>query len=159
MPSYLARVASVDAAEDAAVDVLVIDAPVAVRSRCVVEDMGAGLDAGFGAVVAAMRGGAVVVVFGAVDVVAATRCGMVVVVIGVPDVVTICGFVAFSGEDAAGPAGVTPAFRSGVAVIGAAAGCVFVAVGAAELVAGRGIAAATAAGRAAWRCCHQFQPT
>jgi hypothetical protein len=153
MPSYLARVASVDVA----VDVLVIVVPVAVRSRWVVEDIGAGLDAGFGGVVAAMRGG--VVVFGAVDVVAAPRCGLVVVVIGVPDVVTICGFVAFGGADAAGPAGVTPTFRSGIAVIGGAAGGVVVAVGAAEVVAGRGIATATAAGRAAWRCCHQFQPT
>jgi hypothetical protein len=132
MPSYLARVASVDGA----VDALVIVAPVAVRSRWVVDgDGGAGFGAALGGVVAATCGtlvvveaacgGAVIVGFDAANVVAGTRGGIVVVVIGVPDVLTICGFVAFGGEDAAGPVGVTPAFRF-VAVTAEA--CAFVVV-------------------------------
>src|SRR3954453_13654217 len=131
MLSYLPRVASVDggAVDDAFV---IVAPPDAVRSRCVDDATGAGLDATLGVVVAATRaggaavivaatrGGTLVVVFGAVGVgavvvfgaavvvcvvVAATRVGAVVGVVGAADAVAVWVIAPIGGV-----AGETPAF-------------------------------------------------
>src|SRR5947209_6570127 len=109
MASYFARVASVEVGVEAAEEFVIV-APVAVRSRCVVDATGVGrvlggvaaaVRDGAAVVVAAVRGGAVVFGVG-FDV--AMRGGTPVVVTGAADVVTGCGFAAAGSEDAAGPA-------------------------------------------------------
>src|SRR4051794_38600544 len=82
MLSYLPRVASEDGAVDDAF--VIVAPPAAVRSRCVDEATGAGLD--FGGVAAAIRGG------GAAVVVVATRGGTLVVVFGMVGVDAVVVF-------------------------------------------------------------------
>ena len=160
--------------EGAVVDALVIVAPAAVRSRCVVEeDAGAAMGGVLGAGFAATRAGGALL-FGAVDV-AATWGAVVVVAMGAEDGAEGCGFVTVGGE--------TPAFRrGGVDAATASAGAVdvvvvvvrafvgadetigfFAVTGGADaviddVVAVCVVADMAGAGFGAWRFCHQFPP-
>src|SRR4051812_27711389 len=154
MPSYLARVASVEVGAEG-VEEFVIVAPVAVRSRCVVDATGVGREVVLGGiaaaiggavVVAAIRGGAVVVVFAGMgaDVVVTTCGGFVVVVPGAADVGAVCVIAPSGGVGTAEAALVAVTVDVEVFLTGGATTDF--------------VAATTGTGLGAWRFCHQFQP-